>query len=145
MSPTIHNIAFISEKVVLSESGEKYTIYENSPLEALFGFRYLHFGDTLKLKCLNDGFVSYNSFSPHKRSINGLELWIIMMLLSAVWTLILTAPIHCRWSSDVMLHFSKSDLWVSKFIFRINFTRHLKKKNAGLICETLKKQHNAAQ
>ncbi len=23
-------------------------------------------------------------------------LWIIMMFLSAVWTLILTAPIHCR-------------------------------------------------
>ncbi len=29
-------------------------------------------------------------------------------VLSAVWTLILTAPIHCR-ASDVMLHFSKSD------------------------------------
>ncbi len=25
-------------------------------------------------------------------------LWIIVMFLSAVWTLILTAPIHCRWS-----------------------------------------------
>ncbi len=25
-------------------------------------------------------------------------LWIIMMFLSAVWTFILTAPIHCRWS-----------------------------------------------
>ncbi len=25
-------------------------------------------------------------------------LWIIVMLLSAVWTLILTAPIHCRGS-----------------------------------------------
>ncbi len=24
-------------------------------------------------------------------------VWIIVMLLSAVWTLILTAPIHCRW------------------------------------------------
>ncbi len=35
-------------------------------------------------------------------------LWIIMMFLSA---LILTAPIHCRvhwWTTDVMLHFSKS-------------------------------------
>ncbi len=31
------------------------------------------------------------------------------MLLLAVWTLILTAPIHCRGSiDDVMLHFSKS-------------------------------------
>ncbi len=24
------------------------------------------------------------------------DLWIIVMFLSAVWTLILTAPIHCR-------------------------------------------------
>ncbi len=31
------------------------------------------------------------------------------MFLSAVWTLILTAPIHCRRSfgDDVVLHFSK--------------------------------------
>ncbi len=36
------------------------------------------------------------------------HLWIIVMFLSAVWTLILTAPIHC-WDSDVMLHFSRSD------------------------------------
>ncbi len=37
-------------------------------------------------------------------------LWIIMIFLSAVWTLILTAPIHCRASigETVMLHFSKS-------------------------------------
>ncbi len=40
-------------------------------------------------------------------------LWIIVMFLSAVWTLVLTAThslqrIHC-WASDVMLHFSKSD------------------------------------
>ncbi len=35
---------------------------------------------------------------------------IIVMFLSAVWTLILTAPIHIYWwASDVMLHFSKSD------------------------------------
>ncbi len=25
-------------------------------------------------------------------------LWIIVMVLSAVWTLVLTAPIHCRTS-----------------------------------------------
>ncbi len=39
--------------------------------------------------------------------VDGLEwcdyLWIIEMLLSAVWTLILMAPIHCRRSiGDVM-------------------------------------------
>ncbi len=43
-------------------------------------------------------------------------MWIIVMFLSAVWTLILTAPIHCRGSigeystvCDIMLHFSKPD------------------------------------
>ncbi len=35
---------------------------------------------------------------------------IIVVFLSAVWTLILTAPIHIYWwASDVMLNFSKSD------------------------------------
>ncbi len=37
-------------------------------------------------------------------------LWIIVMFLSAVWTLILTAPIHCRihlWASDVVLNVTK--------------------------------------
>ncbi len=36
---------------------------------------------------------------------------IIVMFLSAVWTLILTAPIHCKASNgeQVMLCFSKSD------------------------------------
>ncbi len=28
------------------------------------------------------------------------EVWIIVMFLSAVWTLILTAPIHCKGSID---------------------------------------------
>ncbi len=39
-------------------------------------------------------------------------VWIIVMFLSAVWTLILTAPIHCRGSTgeQVMLNFSKSDV-----------------------------------
>ncbi len=42
-------------------------------------------------------------------------VWIIVMVLSAVWTLILTAPIHCRGSIGeqvmyVMLHFSRSSL-----------------------------------
>ncbi len=40
------------------------------------------------------------------------NLWIIVMLLSAVWTLVLTAPIHCRASIGERkwkLHFSKSD------------------------------------
>ncbi len=42
------------------------------------------------------------------------------MFLSAVWTLILTAPIHCRgsnwWATDVKLNFSKSVLMNNKLI-----------------------------
>ncbi len=39
-------------------------------------------------------------------------LWIIAMFLSAVWTLILMAPVHCRGSIEehVMIDFSKSVL-----------------------------------
>ncbi len=61
----------------------------------------------LKLKCLDDGFVFVQncSFSLHKMLTDGLEL-ITVILLSAVWTLILTAPIHFRESigeHDVMV------------------------------------------
>ncbi len=59
-------------------------------------------------------FVQKHSFSLHK-TLNDVLEWCGLLVdycdvLSAVWTLILTAPIHCRWSiveSDVTLHFSK--------------------------------------
>ncbi len=49
-------------------------------------------------------------------------LWIIVMLLSAVWTLILMAPIHCRGSiGEQVKNLSKSVLmknsstsWISR-------------------------------
>ncbi len=44
-----------------------------------------------KLKHLHDEFV----FIQDVNWWTGV-LWIIVMFLSAVWTLILTAPIHCR-------------------------------------------------
>ncbi len=44
-------------------------------------------------------------------------VWIIMMLLSAVWTLILTAPIHCRGSSDGMINV-KGEL----FLMSVNYS-----------------------
>ncbi len=51
----------------------------------------------LKLKPIKDGFVlRTRSFSLHKMLTDVVFLWIIVMFLSAVWTLILTAPIHCR-------------------------------------------------
>ncbi len=68
-------------------------------------------------------------------------LWIIVMFLSAVWTLILTAPIHCRGSiaeqvmyakflqicSNEESNSSKSRLaWgqyiFSKFLFWVNYS-----------------------
>ncbi len=39
--------------------------------------------DGLKLKCFNDGFVSYKHANFHSTKMR-------------VWTLIVTAPIHCR-------------------------------------------------
>ncbi len=53
--------------------------------------------------------------SLHKtllESQSHVEDWIIVMFLSAVWTLILVAPIHCRGSTGEkvmrMLNFSKT-------------------------------------
>ncbi len=69
----------------------------------------------LNLKHLNYSFVSYKHAAFQVKSlIVGLE-WcgLLVMFLSAVWTLILTAPIHCRGSTAeqvIMLHFSKSVL-----------------------------------
>ncbi len=42
-------------------------------------------------------FTSYKHIVFHFKSlIDDSYMWIIVMFLSAVWTL--TAPIHCRWS-----------------------------------------------
>ncbi len=68
------------------------------------GSIFMHYGLAgLKLKCHNDRFDYYkHSFSLHKMLTNELQscglLWIIVMFVSAVWALILTAPIHCRGS-----------------------------------------------
>ncbi len=58
--------------------------------------------DRLKLKPL-DGFVSYKHIAFHFTRCLLMDwshvdhfIVIIVMFLSAVWTLILTAPIHCR-------------------------------------------------
>ena len=61
--------------------------------------------NSLKLKHLNDVSVSYKHtaslFTRHSLiDWSHVDyLWIIVMFLSAVWTLILTAPIHCRAST----------------------------------------------
>ncbi len=73
-----------------------------------------YFGQTFLFKGhLNlDGFVSYkHSFLLHKTLMD--YLWIIVMFLSAVWTLILTAPIHCRGSigEQVMQYYISPNLF----------------------------------
>ncbi len=57
--------------------------------------------------------IQTHSFLLHKPLIDQ----IIVMFLSTVWTIILTAPIHCKrihwWASDVMIHFSNMFWWTS--------------------------------
>ncbi len=110
---SVCNIAFFREKHVLSESGEKYADHAvftsaNSSKQmcgfvfdvkgqqgvelftggssGYYGLCILARSNGLKLKHLNDGFLSdKNSFSLHKTWIDGLEssvnyLWIIVML-----------------------------------------------------------------
>ncbi len=49
-------------------------------------------------------------------------VWIIVMFLSAVWALILTAPIHCRASIDELE--SCGLLWCFYQLFGLSFWRH---------------------
>ncbi len=53
---------------------------------------------SFSLELIWDGFITNIAF--HVSLIDGHMnyLWIIVMFLSAVWALILTAPIHCRGS-----------------------------------------------
>ncbi len=55
-------------------------------------------GSGLKLNCLNNGFVSYKyaAFHPTRYYLKDWSGVDYCDILSAVWTLILTAPIHCR-------------------------------------------------
>ncbi len=77
-------------------------------LDVLFHWRKHYFGlsthilvrsHALKLKCIKDDFFSYKHTAFHVTRHYLMDyLWVIVMFLSAVWTLILTAPIHCRGS-----------------------------------------------
>ncbi len=54
------------------------------------------------------------NFLLHKMLTDGLEwcgsLWIIVMFLSAVWTLILMAPIHCRGSIGEQVMYNSPEI-----------------------------------
>ncbi len=70
-----------------------------SLVEALLMIMDSYFVQKQWLKCFIDRFVSYKHAAFPSQDINWWTgvVWIIVMFLSAVWTLILTAPIH-RWS-----------------------------------------------
>ncbi len=53
---------------------------------------------TLKVKCFDDGLVSYKNAAFHifKTLINELESCELLVDYCDICTLILTAPIHCR-------------------------------------------------
>ncbi len=76
----------------------------------------------LKIETFNDGFVSYKLHNMLIDVLSGVDyLWIIVMFLSAVWTLILTAPIHWRGSICKQVKFC----WFSlTLINKQTHTRH---------------------
>ncbi len=108
----------------ISESGEKY---------ARINHLYKYVGGFSRERENTNRFLQICSVLLHKMLTDGLEwcglLWIIVMLLSAVWTLILTAPIHIQqrihwWASDGMLHFSKSVPMDSRWVNFIVWLNH---------------------
>ncbi len=107
--------------------------------EALLWVMELHFGQKwcLKVKTLWwIWFLQTRSFLLHKTLFNALDIgvWIIVMFLSAVWTLILTAPIHCRWSTgeQVMQCYISPIFWVN-YSFNTLMSKEVSLRR-GLFC-----------
>ncbi len=106
----MNNNASSSESVIWSESGEKSAqikprLQAETDLNkyvagfwcGLFHWRRRY---GLWTRILVKNILMLDLFqllsSPDVNWLTGDYLWIIVMFLSAVWTLILTAPIHCR-------------------------------------------------
>ncbi len=121
---SVHNIAFSSEKVISPESGEKYTqirhclqanMVQNHYVSVFWCERTI--GD-IHFYCRKRYYGLWTVFRPEHTRFPSQDVswwtgvvWITCELfLSAVWTLTLTAPIHCRGSIGIMLTFSKSIL-----------------------------------
>ncbi len=78
-------------------------VWEQQGMDSFFALlRITARRNCLILKSLNEGFVYFKQadFTRHQLlSWNHVDyLWIIVMFLSDGWTLILTAPIHYKWS-----------------------------------------------
>ncbi len=120
--------SFSSEKVISSKSGENYAQikqrFQANTVQNRFWCQTIGDDfftgwsvvmDYVQKRCfkerkINDGFVFTNTQLFTSRDVNWWTgvVWIIVMFLS-VWTLILTAPIHCRGSLvNTWCHFSKS-------------------------------------
>ncbi len=106
-SPRFRWVYFIMGKDLEKLTLHHITIIHTTPVHQL-----------ISCETKNCAFVINKSIikSFHHKDNNWLtgEVWIFVMFLSAVWRLILTAPIHCRgstwWTSNVMLNLSKSFL-----------------------------------
>ncbi len=112
----VHNNASSSEKVFWSESGEKsasdqaaftsqnsskqicgWILMWKTTADALFHWRKSYYGLWTHILVKNILMMDLLQLlsSPDVNWWTGV-VWIIVMFLPAVWTLILTAPIHCR-------------------------------------------------
>ncbi len=99
---TIIHTTPVHKKAISSESGIKYAqIKHCSQAKKCYGSWscILARSDSLNLKRLDESVSYKQSFSLHKMLIDGLE-WCGLLVdycdVLSVWTLILTAPIHCR-------------------------------------------------
>ncbi len=101
--------------------------------DGLFQCRKRYYGLWIILERNNTFDVKNNGFFSYKRNFTRCQLmdwggvdylWIIVMFLSAVWTLILTAPIHCRGSigEQVTQCYISPNLfsWRNKLIYILN-------------------------
>ncbi len=85
---------------------------------------------SFKLKCVNDGFIYYKHAAFHCKTLNnGLESYWLLVFLSAVFTLILTAPIHFQqivifgWSVPLNMYIHW--LILPNILSVVNFTLYL--------------------
>ncbi len=97
---SIPDIAFSSEKVYLSESGEKYAQIKHCSQAKTVQCSSKQIWEQQRMDLYTGGgtiIIDYRLGQDYMGNI--------VMFLSAVWTLILTAPIHCRGSivEQVML------------------------------------------
>ncbi len=92
------HIAFFSEKLILSDSGEKYeqikqTFNNSSKHICEYCCERTKWGDFF-----TEGNIIKDWYFGKKQQLKNVHSFLLHNIWSAVWALILTAPIHCRGS-----------------------------------------------